>query len=107
MFSISSKPSTSHVRKQNTNTPSQWSFAGFEAIAKYTRVGSGYSSITDVNAPNGGDFTNFQESFFFAEVLKYAYLIHADQDAEFQVAGPDGKNTWVFNTEAHPVRVSI
>jgi mannosyl-oligosaccharide alpha-1,2-mannosidase len=39
-------------------------------------------------------------------VLKYAYLIHADQDAEFQVAGPDGKNAWVFNTEAHPVRVS-
>ena len=84
----------------------QWSFAGFSNIAKYTRVGSGYSSITDVNAPNGGDFTNFQESFFFAEVLKYAYLIHADQDAEFQVAGPDGKNAWVFNTEAHPVRVS-
>ena len=84
----------------------QWSFAGFSNIAKYTRVGSGYSSITDVNAPDGGDFTNFQESFFFAEVLKYAYLIHADQDAEFQVAGPDGKNAWVFNTEAHPVRVS-
>ncbi|GAB7324240.1 hypothetical protein MBLNU13_g07593t1 [Cladosporium sp. NU13] len=83
-----------------------WSFAGFSNIAKYTRVGSGYSSITDVNAPNGGGFTNFQESFFFAEVLKYAYLIHADQDAEFQVAGPGGKNTWVFNTEAHPVRVA-
>jgi len=106
-FPSPSKQLTFHLRKQMLTHSSQWSFAGFEAIAKYTRVGSGYSSITDVNAPNGGDFTNFQESFFFAEVLKYAYLIHADQDAEFQVAGPDGKNTWVFNTEAHPVRVSV
>jgi mannosyl-oligosaccharide alpha-1,2-mannosidase len=84
----------------------QWSFAGFEAIVAATRVGSGYSAITDVNAANGGSFTNFQESFFFAEVLKYAYMIHADQDAEWQVADADGKNRWVFNTEAHPVKVA-
>lgn len=96
-----------HIIERLLTSPLQWSFAGFENIVKYTRVGSGYSSITDVNAADGGDFTNFQESFFFAEVLKYAYLIHADQDAEFQVAGPDGKNQWVFNTEAHPVRVSV
>lgn len=85
----------------------QWSFAGFENIVNVTRVGSGYSSITDVNAPDGGAPTNFQESFFFAEVLKYAYLIHTDLDAEWQVEGGDGKNRWVYNTEAHPVKVSV
>jgi len=83
-----------------------WSYAGFQAIANTTRVGSGYSSITDVNAANGGSFTDFQESFFFAEVLKYAYLIHTDSDAEYQVAGKEGKNKWVFNTEAHPFMVA-
>jgi hypothetical protein len=33
-------------------------------------------------------------------------LIHADLDAEYQVAGKEGKNKWVFNTEAHPFMVS-
>lgn len=61
-----------------------------------------------MNAANGGSFSNFQESFFFAEVLKYAYLIHADPAAEWQVGGVEGagKNEWVYNTEAHPFKVS-
>lgn len=65
--------------------------------------------MTDVNAPGGGSFSNFQESFFFAEVLKYAYLIHADPSAEWQVGGVEGagKNGWVYNTEAHPMKVSV
>ena len=48
-----------------------WSWNGFVAINATTRVGAGFSGITDVNAENGGNFTNFQESFLFAEVLKY------------------------------------
>lgn len=80
----------------------QWAWSGIQSILNTTRVGSGYSSITDVNARDGGAFTNFQESFFFAEVLKYAYLIFADGEAEWQVGA---ENRWVFNTEAHPVRV--
>lgn len=51
-----------------------------------------------------GGFQNFRESFWFAEVLKYAYLIHAE-DAEYQV-NSNGLNLYVFNTEAHPVRVA-
>nr|OQO27309.1 Mannosyl-oligosaccharide alpha-1,2-mannosidase 1B [Rachicladosporium sp. CCFEE 5018] len=81
-----------------------WAWNAFLAITKTTRVGSGYSEITDVNAPAGGNFTNFQDSFLFAEVLKYSYLIHAP-DAEWQV-NHDGKNEWVFNTEAHPFKVA-
>lgn len=81
----------------------QWAWNGFVAINATTRVGSGYSSITDVNAPNGGNFTNFQESFLFAEVLKYSYLIHSANDV-WQV-NHNGVNDFVFNTEAHPVKV--
>lgn len=80
-----------------------WAWDAFQAIVKTTRAGSGFSSITNVNAENGGSFSDFQESFLFAEVLKYSYLIHAPE-AEWQVS-KDGKNTWVFNTEAHPLKV--
>lgn len=81
----------------------EWAWDAFLAINATTRVGSGFSSISDVNKPNGGGFTDFQESFWFAEVLKYSYLIHAPE-AEWQI-GKDGKNAWVFNTEAHPFKV--
>jgi mannosyl-oligosaccharide alpha-1,2-mannosidase len=80
-----------------------WAWDAFVAINQTTRVGSGYSAIDDVNVLGGGGFSDFQESFWFAEVLKYSYLIHAE-NAEWQVA-EDGKNSWVYNTEAHPVRV--
>lgn len=81
-----------------------WAWDAFVAVNATCRVGSGYSSIQNVNVPGGGGFDDFQESFWFAEVLKYAYLIQAE-DAEWQV-GKDGKNAWVFNTEAHPVKVA-
>lgn len=48
----------------------QWSWEAFQHIKSTCRVGSGYSSINDVNVPGGGGFSNFQESFWFAEVLK-------------------------------------
>lgn len=54
------------------NSRSQYSWNGYLAINTTTHIGSGYSEITDVNAPGGGNKTNFQESFWFAEVLKYA-----------------------------------
>ncbi|KAH7392101.1 glycoside hydrolase [Phaeosphaeria sp. MPI-PUGE-AT-0046c] len=81
----------------------EWAWDAFVAINATTRVGSGYSSINDVNAVGGGGFTDFQESFWFAEVLKYSYLIQSEE-AEWQV-GDGGRDTWVFNTEAHPVKV--
>ncbi|CAO2653213.1 Nn.00g026240.m01.CDS01 [Neocucurbitaria sp. VM-36] len=81
-----------------------WAWDAFVAINATTRVGSGYSGINDVNVVGGGGFKDFQESFWFAEVLKYSYMIQAGE-AEWQV-GRDGNNAWVFNTEAHPVKVS-
>lgn len=56
----------------------EWAWDAFLHINETCRVGSGYSSINDVNAPDGGGFSDFQESFWFAEVLKYSYLIHAE-----------------------------
>lgn len=80
-----------------------WSWNGYLAINSTCRAGSGYAELIDVNAPAGGGFNNLQDSFFFAEVLKYAYLIQAP-DEVYQV-NHDGVNQWVFNTEAHPLKV--
>jgi len=82
-----------------------WAWDAFLAINQTTAAGVGYSSVQDVNAEGGGGFTDFQESFWFAEVLKYSYLIQADPEAAWQV-NADGANQWVWNTEAHPVRVA-
>ena len=54
-----------------------WAWDAFLAINATTRTGQGFSAISDVNAAKGGSFLNVQESFLFAEVLKYSYLIHA------------------------------
>jgi mannosyl-oligosaccharide alpha-1,2-mannosidase len=80
-----------------------WAWDAFVAINAATRVGSGYSSINNVNVVGGGGYTDFQESFWFAEVLKYSYLIQSGV-GEWQV-GEGGRDAWVYNTEAHPVRV--
>ena len=53
------------------------------------------SNPTLVNPPERDDVT---QSFFFAETLKYFYLIFADADVVHL-------DEWVFNTEAHPLRV--
>ncbi|KAL6713454.1 Mannosyl-oligosaccharide alpha-1,2-mannosidase 1B [Lecanora helva] len=80
-----------------------WAWDAFLAINATTRVGHGFSEIKDVNVPGGGGFNNVQESFLFAEVLKYSYLIHAP-DAAFQVQNGT-EQQFVFNTEAHPLKV--
>ncbi|KAI0869331.1 glycoside hydrolase family 47 protein [Hypoxylon argillaceum] len=81
-----------------------WAWEAFMNINRTCTAGVGYSAVTDVNAPNGGSFYDSQESFWFAEVLKYSYLVQAG-DAPYQV-NADHNNEWVFNTEAHPVRVA-
>jgi mannosyl-oligosaccharide alpha-1,2-mannosidase len=48
------------------------------AVNETCRIGSGYSGVRDVNQQGGGGFFDFQESFWFAEVLKYSYMIHAE-----------------------------
>lgn len=54
-----------------------WAWAAFEAIRDTCVVGSGFAGVENVNLLEGGAYRDFQESFLFAETLKYAYLIHA------------------------------
>ncbi|KAI2633441.1 glycoside hydrolase family 47 protein [Xylaria nigripes] len=81
-----------------------WSWDAFLNINRTCSAGVGFSAITNVNQANGGSFTDSQESFWFAEVLKYSYLIQAG-DAPYQVNAKHD-NQWVFNTEAHPLKVA-
>lgn len=55
-----------------------WAWAAFEAINRYCRTDTGFSGIMNVDAEDGGGKSDIQESFVFAEVLKYIYLIHLE-----------------------------
>ncbi|KAL7268386.1 hypothetical protein RUND412_008993 [Rhizina undulata] len=79
----------------------EWAWEAFQGINAACRTASGYSSISEVNVVGGGQQTNSQESFWFAEVLKYLYIIFEDST---KIGVTKGQQKWIFNTEAHPVR---
>lgn len=60
----------------------EWSWAAFEAINRFCRTDSGFSAILNVQATDGGGKNDVQESFVFAEVMKYVYLIHLEVSLE-------------------------
>ncbi|KAL1301883.1 hypothetical protein AAFC00_006063 [Neodothiora populina] len=95
-------------RATNDSKYQDWTWDAIQAINATTRVNSGYSEIADVDAAGGGGFIGWQDSFLFAEVLKYSYLIFTagGPDEQFQVQGPGSMQGWVFNTEAHPLKVA-
>ncbi|KAK9793227.1 hypothetical protein WJX73_006594 [Symbiochloris irregularis] len=72
-----------------------WAWSMFEAFEKHCRVAAGYAGLRDVNL-GGND--NTMQSFWIAETLKYAYLLHSPTDLL-------PLDQWVLNTEAHPIRV--
>lgn len=98
----------------------QWAWEAFTAIEKNCKVPNGYlntfmsfcllpvihslksirySGIEDVTAPKANIVhDDLQQSFFMAETLKYLYLL-------FSPEGTLPIDEWVFNTEAHPLRV--
>lgn len=65
----------------------------FQRLVAATRVEAGFAALKDVRT---GEKRDSMESFFFAETLKYAYLLARPSVLDF-----DGV---VFNTEAHPLR---
>ncbi|KAK7749925.1 hypothetical protein SLS53_000507 [Cytospora paraplurivora] len=67
----------------------------FENIERHTRTKLGAASIRDVSVPETEQM-NSMESFWLAETLKYFYLVFS----EFNLVDLD---TWVLNTEAHPL----
>jgi mannosyl-oligosaccharide alpha-1,2-mannosidase len=86
----------------------EWAWEAFKAINATARIGAGFTQIKDVNAPGGGGpLDDNQESFLFAEVMKYAYMIFA-KDGPWQVnfGGEGDAERFVFNTEAHPFKVA-
>ncbi|OLN85583.1 Mannosyl-oligosaccharide alpha-1,2-mannosidase [Colletotrichum chlorophyti] len=70
----------------------------FQSIRSATETQLAYSAISDVNvAPDQTIKTDSMESFWFAETLKYFYLIFSPPDVI-------SLDDWVLNTEAHPFR---
>ncbi len=66
----------------------------YHSFEKYCKVDAGYTSLEDVTTKEKGDRMH---SFFFAETLKYLYLLFVPNDAlRF--------DRFIFNTEAHPFR---
>ena len=71
-----------------------WAWDAVEAIEKNCKTEGGYSGIKDVTLTIP-TYDDVQQSFFFAETLKYLYLIFSD-DSVLPFSD------YVFNTEAHP-----
>jgi len=75
-----------------------WGWDIFQAFEKHSKVKTGgYTQVKDVRKLPVKQTGNM-ETFFFAETLKYFYLLFDD----------DGKiplDQYVFNTEAHPIPV--
>lgn len=84
-------------RLTHDNKYRDWAWQAVEAIEKYCKTDNGYSGIRDVysSQPEKDDV---QQSFFLAETLKYLYLIYSDDNIL-----PLDK--YVFNTEAHPLKI--
>jgi hypothetical protein len=69
----------------------------FNSLVKYCRTDEGYAAMADVRSKKKADS---MESFFFAETLKYLYLLYAPESTlDF--------NAVIFNTEAHPMLRSV
>jgi hypothetical protein len=66
----------------------------FDSLVKYCRTDVGYAALSNVANKTKKDE---MESFFFAETLKYLFLLYAPPDTI-------DLSKVVFNTEAHPIR---
>ncbi|ORZ02201.1 glycoside hydrolase [Syncephalastrum racemosum] len=71
----------------------------FQAIEKYCKTESGYTRVADVSNTGAVRPMDFEESYFFAETLKYLYLTFADPN---YISLDD----YVLNTEAHPFKLT-
>ncbi|KAJ4894195.1 hypothetical protein Rs2_20989 [Raphanus sativus] len=82
-------------RLTGNKTYQDWGWNIFEAFEKNSRIESGYVGLKDVNT---GVKDNKMQSFFLAETLKYLYLL-------FSPTTVIPLDEWVFNTEAHPLKI--
>ncbi|KAG6506848.1 hypothetical protein ZIOFF_032180 [Zingiber officinale] len=82
-------------RLTGNKTYQEWGWNIFLAFEKNSRIDSGYVGLKDVNT---GMKDDMMQSFFLAETLKYLYLL-------FSPPSVVSLDEWVFNTEAHPLRI--
>ncbi|CAL5199278.1 unnamed protein product [Lathyrus oleraceus] len=82
-------------RFTRNKTYQEWGWNIFQAFENNSRTEAGYVGLKDVNT---GDKDNMMQSFFLAETLKYLYLL-------FSPPSVISLDEWVFNTEAHPLRI--
>lgn len=74
----------------------EWAWDYALAIETFAKTDSGFSGLKDVN--DVGSFDGTQQTFLIAETFKYMYLIFSDDEVV-------SLDKFVFNTEAHPLRV--
>eukprot|EP00899_Mesostigma_viride_P007967 jgi/Mesvir1/17171/Mv07593-RA.1 len=85
-------------RVTGNDTYREWGWRIFQAFQNHTRVPQGgYTGLRDVRQSNPVKDDTMQ-SFWLAETLKYFYLLFSSPDVM-------SLDEWVFNTEAHPLRV--
>ncbi|XP_065849774.1 mannosyl-oligosaccharide 1,2-alpha-mannosidase MNS1-like isoform X1 [Euphorbia lathyris] len=82
-------------RLTGNKTYQEWGWNIFQAFERNSRVETGYVGLKDVHT---GVKDNMMQSFFLAETLKYLYLL-------FSPPSVISLDEWVFNTEAHPLRI--
>ncbi|KAL2243120.1 mannosyl-oligosaccharide 1,2-alpha-mannosidase MNS1 isoform X1 [Sesamum indicum] len=82
-------------RLTGNKTYQEWGWNIFQAFEKNSRIETGYVGLKDVST---GIKDNMMQSFFLAETLKYLYLL-------FSPSSVISLDEWVFNTEAHPIKI--
>ncbi|KAJ8676687.1 hypothetical protein QAD02_012474, partial [Eretmocerus hayati] len=71
----------------------EWGWEAVQALNKYCRAEHGFSGVLNVYKLRP-EWDDVQQSYFFAETLKYLYLLFSDDDLI-------SLDEWVFNSEAH------
>mmetsp|Transcript_2149 Transcript_2149/g.7836 ORF Transcript_2149/g.7836 Transcript_2149/m.7836 type:complete len:587 (-) Transcript_2149:2011-3771(-) len=74
-----------------------WGWEIFEAIEKHCKTPYGYCSVRNVASPTPLK-ADEMHSFYLAETLKYLYLLFSPDELI-------SLDAFVFNTEAHPMRI--
>ncbi|XP_014233670.1 endoplasmic reticulum mannosyl-oligosaccharide 1,2-alpha-mannosidase [Trichogramma pretiosum] len=80
-------------------TYQDWGWRIFQSFENYTKVEHGYTSISNVKNIHNTRPRDLTESFWFAETLKYLYLLFDDSRQLISL------DKWVFNSEGHPLPI--
>lgn len=81
-------------------TYQDWGWAIFQAFERHTKVAGGFTSIGNVLDPEDTRPRDMTESFFFAETLKYFYLLMSDDRHMLSI------DKYVINSEGHPLPIN-